>query len=335
MLNRKKKVYIAVISKYNKDEKGVTMDKKSVKKIITFYILLLILLIIPTVSAGFFSDFTNLITGRATTATSTANITLGNTAPTIENITKISAQSITLDSTTNVSFSFQAADADGVGDLDDSTATVAFNRTGEGLRLGACSFVADIGSLANYTCSALIYFFDGPGEWTVNVSIKDSNTRTLNISTNFSLLSTTGMEINVTALTFPSIAAGATNTTSDNDPIGVNNTANADITTIQVNAIDLMGEDTATDFMLADNFTANINTGGAPPAECQTDFLTNGTAKTVTSATITAGNLTAGAGYRNIFFCLFEVSLNATSQQSYSTAHPTAAVNKPWTISVS
>ena len=57
------------------------MEKRG-RKVILF-LGLLILLIIPITSAGFFDDFYGKITGKATQDTTSVNITIGNSAPTL------------------------------------------------------------------------------------------------------------------------------------------------------------------------------------------------------------------------------------------------------------
>ncbi len=300
------------------------------KRIFPYVLLvLLIILIISTVFSSFFQDVTNLITGRATSDTTNLSIIIGNTAPIIESVSAIPAQSITEAGTTAVEFSFTATDIDGVGNLDDTSAKASFNKTGETTRTNSsCSLVSDVDSdTANYTCKILIYYWDGSGDWTVNASIEDINDEYAeNTSTTFTLSQTTAMIMGPTALTWPTILLTSTNQLSNNDPIIINNTANKDITSgnVQVTAIDMQGQTTTTEYLLAGNFT--VNTADACDAGT---VMVNGTATAVSGATIPAGNNSAGQGQEELYFCLEEVS-EGISQQTYSTAGAGA-----WTIGVS
>lgn len=298
----------------------------------TFILALVILLIIPIVSAGFFDflgDMNNLITGRLTSSTTSLSITIGNTAPVVDYISSISSQSVTESGTTAVTFTFTATDTDGVANLDDATAKASFNRTGETTRTNSsCSLANDVDTdTANYTCKILVYYWDGAGTWTVNASIEDINSAYgENTSTTFSLSETTAMVMSPTALTWTSIGLLSTNQLSNNDPITINNTANKDITdgNVKVTAIDMQGLTTTTEYLLAGNFT--VNTADA----CDTGtIMVNRTATGISGATITAGNNSAGNGQEQVYFCLEEVS-SGISQQSYSTASSGA-----WTIGVS
>ena len=308
------------------------MKKKEVLKLGIY--ILLILLIITIVSAGFFDffqDAKNRITGRAASDTTSLSIEIGNTAPVVDFVSSIPAQSVTEAGTTAVTFSFTATDTDGVDNLDDATAKGAFSLTGETTRTNSsCSLVGDLDSdTANYTCTIRVYYWDGAGDWTINASIEDiNNAYAENTSTTFTLSETTAMVMSPTALTWPSISLTSTNQLSNNDPITINNTANKDITdgNVKVTAINMQGETTTTEYLLASNFT--VNTADA----CDTGTaMVNGTATGVSGATITAGNNSAGQGQEELYFCLEEVS-SGISQQTYSTA---GAGTDAWTIGVS
>ena len=218
--------------------------KKSAK--INFKPVILIaitILIMPVAFAGFL-DVWNSITGRATTGTADVSITIGNTAPEINMVQSISAQSVTEASTSAVTFWFVATDADGVANLDDSTAQGRFQRTGEATRSNtSCSWTADINSTsANYTCTIDIWYWDGAGAWTINATIQDiNNAGAENSSTTFTLQETTAMVMSPTNLTWTSISTSSTDTLSNNDPITINNTANKNITggNVRVKGIDL------------------------------------------------------------------------------------------------
>src|SRR3989344_8377959 len=87
------------------------------------------LIVLPIVFAGMFDAWKgifNSITGMATSATTSVNITITGNSPvvgTIHNIT-IGNPSITLANKTTVTMSFTATDADGVNNLNTGNASV-------------------------------------------------------------------------------------------------------------------------------------------------------------------------------------------------------------------
>jgi len=302
-------------------------------------IILLMLLIIPFVSASFF-DFPNIkevnlniknwITGKATSATTTLNITIGNTAPIVNNITPISAQSVTAGSITNVTFTFVATDADGVSNIDNTTASGRFNiSAGDDKRFNSsCKVLPTVISTtqANFSCTIALWYWDPSGQWTVNASIKDTpGAYAQNYSTNFSLGSTTAMNMTPTALTWSSVGPLSTNTLA-NQNITIFNIANKNITANNVNvtAISMQGETTTTEHLNASNFTVSIANA------CDTGAtMVNATTISITPSNITAGNFTASSvPQEELFFCLEEVTAGI-SQQSYSTTGAGA-----WTVGI-
>jgi len=293
------------------------MKKSKKETLMPVVVLVILLLSVPVVFAGF-SDVWNKITGWATSGTTTVSISLGNNDPVVDSVFTIPAQSVTESGTTSVEFWFTATDIDGVGNLDDNSAQARFQKTGEETRQNlSCVWVSDIDTdTANYTCTIDIWYWDAAGvDWTINATIEDINNAVgENSSTTFTLQETTAMVMSPTALTWPSIGLTDTNVLSNNDPITVNNTANKNIADghLNVTAIDLQGETTATDFIYAHNFTGNINDA------CEGTVMANSTAIAVSGATITAGNNSAGQGQEELYFCLEEVP-SGISSQTYST----------------
>ena len=293
----------------------------------------LILLIIPFVFAGFFGDLWNSITGMATTATTTLSITIGNTVPNVTLVSTIGDRSINTGGQVFLTFLFNATDLDGNQTINDTSAQGMFNKSGEDLRLNSsCTKTGSNANTTTFNCTIGIWYWDAAGNWTINATIFDnSRAQATNYSRTFELQPTTAMVMSPTALTWPSIALSDKNQTSNNDPIIVNNTANKDIAdgSLTVQAIELQGDDDPTKALRATNFTVSINTGGSPPLDCAGTKMVNNTATGVTGASMNAGNNSAAAGNRSLYFCLSEVPAGATSQ-TYSTTDLGA-----WTIAVS
>ena len=301
------------------------MKKRSIIAII-----LALFLIVPLISAGFFSDSWNKITGKAsTTQNMIMNITVSNSAPTIYNVSGLSAITLTDGpSPTFAIINFSVNDSDGASNLDNSTAKINITRAGEAFRYNSTCAVKNFGpgNYSNYTCNITFWWFDGAGPWVVTASIYDLNGNLATNSThNVTLNSLTGFVMAPSSLNFTSLVAGSTNQTPMNH-LTLNNTGNVGITSgnVQINATDLVGETTPNRFLYAGNFSGSIYTGGN--IECNITAsatqMVNKTFTGVVSSTLAAGNYTVNngvTGQENLYFCLRQVGVELTQQQ-YSTA---------------
>ena len=303
--------------------------------------LIVILFILPMVFASFsdvldFFKIKNAITGFATSSTTSLNISIGNTAPIVANVSTIQTQSITEASATRIEFTFIVTDVDGNSNINDTTLRAQFNKTGETTRFNnTCRRLSNLSTnQANFSCTVDLWYYDSAGGWDVNVSIKDLNNAVAeNTTTNFSLGESTNMVMSPTSLTWPSFSVTAVNQTSNNDPIIINNTGNKNVSngSITVTGKDLVGETTNTQSIFAGNFTVDVNnTGGSAPnlLECRKTQLVNNTITNITSSNVTRGNNSAGNGQAYLYFCLTQVSPSISSQP-YSTAQLGA-----WTVAV-
>ncbi len=287
--------------------------------------IIIILFILPFVSAGFFGSFWDTITGRATSGNFNVNITVGNNAPEIEYVMAISNQVPTEAGATAVQFWFQANDSDGVLNLDNTTAFARFTRNGAE-RNASCTPVNVVGSYAvNYSCTVNMWYYDANGTWSVNVSIEDVNgAYGENTTTTFDYQLLTAMVLGPNQVAWPSVTVTQTDILASNSII-LNNTGNKNVTAgnIQINATDLVGESNTAYFIPAGNFTSNV------ASACGGTILVNNTYTAVTGAVLPPGNNTAGEGQEELFFCL-EAMPSTLISQAYSTA-----ANGPWTIQVS
>ena len=295
-----------------------------------FFVVIVILMLIPVSSANIFSDFFGKITGRATSDTTALNITVGNSAPTISLVEAIAAKDPVIGSTRAIIFNFTATDSDGAGNINTSTAAGYFQRAGETTRSNtSCSSWASAGNNANFTCTIDMWYFDQNGAWTVNVTIRDINSATgTNSSTTFTYNLLTAMNMSPSSLTWTSVGLTSTDTGSNNDPVQINNTGNDVGLNINVTALSLRGEVTLTQFIYANNFTISNVTEG-----CSGTTMVNATSTNVTSALLYRGNNTWNynndtSGQEQIYFCLKGVPQDI-SAQSYS-----SSAAGPWTVAV-
>jgi len=291
---------------------------------------LILLFLISFASAGFFGNIVDRLTGKATSNTTTLNITVGNSLPVINFVQVVPSQNPLEGTVRNITFYFNVTDADGVLNLNSSSAKAYFQRTGETTRSNiSCVEASTSGLSANYSCTVGMWYFDGAGSWTINVSIKDINGGYAeNSTTSFTYNPLTSFVMFPIALTWPSIGLTDTNTGSTNDPIRLNNTGNNYALSINVSALNLRGEITPTDYIYANNFTIeNVSPG------CSGTAMSNATSLNITSAILQRGNNTinngdATSGQEEIFFCLKGVPITISSQ-SYSSASL-----GPWTVEI-
>jgi len=232
--------------------------------------------------------------------------------PSISGIQTISAQTPTELGVKNIVFNFNVTDADGVGNINDTSASVRFERGGEVTRVNnSCVWVADHApNTATYSCSVGLWYFDGSGAWTINVSARDINgTEARNASTTFTYNQLTAMVMSPTALGWNTLSLTDVNVGSNNDPIVVNNTGNDDGLAIQVTAYDLQGEIVSTDYIYAGNFSVGIVSEG-----CAGDLMSNGSGVVISGSVLGRGNNSLGQGQEDVYFCLKGLPANIAAQ---------------------
>ncbi len=298
--------------------------------------LLFVLMFLPIINSSFLDFFR--ITGKATSGTTSVNITVGNTPPTIISVDNVSiiTPTITEAGSTQFVFNFTAEDSDGTGDIVSSKAMGQINRTSEAIRSNfSCLAKTNLSTTrTQFECTTRIWYFDAPGIWTINATVQDrGGTTALNMSANLTIKSTLAMVMGPSSLTWPTINLSALNTTASDDPIILNNTGNQNVSlgNVRVQALDLAGETTPTVLLNASNFTVGIATGTNNP-ECADTRLANNTIVGISRVGLISGNNSLAynnftSGQNTLYFCLAEVTAGVT-QQSYSTR------GAAWTISV-
>ena len=277
------------------------------------------LLVVPVISASPFSDFWNKITGQATSGSTSLNITIGNSAPTIPFVQAISAQNPTEDTTKSITFNFTVTDTDGSANIDTNSGKAYFQKGGETTRSDlSCTSNTPVGSSINFTCTIDMWYFDGTGAWTINVTASDINDAGAeNSSTTFTYNLLTAMKMSPTSLSWPSIGLQSTDVGADDDPIVINNSGNGASLGVNVTAYNLQGEQTPSEYIYANNFTIDVASEG-----CSGDTMANASAVVISSATLPNGNHSVNdgsTGQEQIYFCLQGVPPTISSQ-SYSSA---------------
>ena len=239
----------------------------------------------------------------------------------IENIDPIEASS------TQVMFNVTIYDAEGFANINFSSISANFTRLGT-TRIGSCANTANYSLYyANFSCLIDMWYFDSPGIWNISVSAKDNSGLTAyNTTTSFQYNQLQAIVLSPSVITWQSIISGSFNQTSDNDPAIINNTGNANLT-IQINATNLLGEDYPEEIIFAGNISVSTNTGGSPPAECSGTTLSAGGFIDIANAVLSPGNLSAGLGKQNLYYCIKEIG--DISSQVYSTRD-----SGSWTVRV-
>lgn len=328
------------------------------------FIFLFIIIIFPLIVSGFsvreFLEEASYgimsITSYATTGVTSANLTVSGRNGNIYYVENVSTVTITENSVTNVTVSFYLNDPDGNAanasqarmNLSKSVSPTDYNRGTSGTAIknyssstsGGCFSTNDINTtVTNLSCWTNIWYFDSPGQWNITVSFIELNGSfaAYNDTHNFTLASTTAIQIYPSQLTFPgNVTPGEDNITSNNDPIIINNTGNVDYTTngsIRINATNLVGEIRKNQTIPAFNFSFDglskgyaTNTTGV--AECKdgnstspADFSGNSSFINITNSHLNRGNHsldngTAGIAY--IYVCLNDAPTSIIGQ-TYST----------------
>ena len=213
---------------------------------------------------------------------SEVSVVLANTPPTITYVETIAAKDPVINSNRSVTLEFTATDVDGMGELINSTAFVAFNKSGETMRANFSCYAETNSSISvNYTCIVQMQYWDVDGTWSINVSVNDSSgaeaTNGVNVFTYNTL---TAMDLSGNNITFGVLSAGLSGQGASNDPLYILNQGNQDISTVTLNATGLGGSGT----IGAGNFTVNEN--DSTTGETQ---LKNETAITLEWANVTRG----------------------------------------------
>jgi len=320
--------------------------------IVGVLILLMLILPLPITSAGFLDNLRGKITGFVTNTTN-ITVTVAGTNPVtiaVKNETMTGTDVTPVTNTfVRVKFFVTVTDPDGQADINTTSvnASIGYHETGEATRTNGSYNCIDKGNIdstsRNFSCSVDMWFFDAPSIWNVTVYARDNGalTNVANSSQTFSYATLQSTLINPQSLTFPSAAIGATNITSDNDPLFINNTGNANFTAISINSTALPGATNASEFINGSNFSVGVTSLPAVEEECGTGVASDTTSndtqladqvfKLLDIANLTRGNYSAVAnknvsGQEGLFFCIQEIPSDISSQ-TYATD-----ADRAWTI---
>ncbi len=311
--------------------------------------LIFIVLISVSVSAGWI-DWIKTITGRATAGRTNVTLQISGTSPV--NVSYIQNTTLALQSNQGLSpteygskvfcVNVTVYDPNGRTDIDDTSVKIQLSNTRKNTT--ACrKLTAEYKATSqNYTCCVRLWYFDGAGAWTINVSARDlgNGATKQNISRKLTYKQLQAMQLARRLATgnriqWNALTPGATNqTAATGNSTTLNNTGNYNSTAgkIYVNATNLYG---TTGYFDVRNFTVGALTGSS--AECSyknvsNARLVNATNVNVTLANLTAGNLSAGGGkgQETLYWCIWKVPTTLGSGY-YNTSY---TKGYPWTIKI-
>ena len=196
-----------------------------------------------------------------TSDSTSVNLTIGNTAPNIDYVATVGAQDAVAAGNVEIHINFTANDMDGLGDLVNASAMVRLiggvtDSPGYNERYSLCTAASWNDSAINYTCVVVLWYFDAPGTWEINVTINDTGgVKVEDQSGSVVLNPLTAMDLEDNNITFGNISGGQT-VGASNSPMEVLNRGNVNATTFTMNATDLLSP---TGIIGAGNFTMNEN----------------------------------------------------------------------------
>jgi len=137
----------------------------------TFFIVLTLLTFMLSVMPLVFAD--PVCSGQNCPAD--INITISNSAPTIPEVSPVSAITLNGGTTKTTAIVFTADDVNGYTDLDFATAQVSLSKSGEATRTSiSCENTANTTTTSTFSCDVTSQFYDGAGsDWKVTATISD------------------------------------------------------------------------------------------------------------------------------------------------------------------
>lgn len=192
-------------------------------------------------------------------------VNTGNTAPVIYNVTPVTVTPVA-GTDTEVEILFNVSDADGTGNLDDSSVAMNLSLIGYADRTndtGNCEVVESTfngGTDRTYRCTVVLKYHDNASAfWVINISAADSaGSIARNNSENITVNSVSGF-----SLVSDALALSASLGSSDNQlSFTLNNTGNFDFSVVNVTPYNLNASITDI-FVLSGNFSLNGTLSGS------------------------------------------------------------------------
>ena len=226
-----------------------------------------------------------MLASGAGTDTFGANVTITNSAPTIDTVTASSKAPTVPGGGTVISLNFNATDTNGVKNIVTASAFMNISRADEVTRTGSeCWSLSNSsdGQTQNISCNITVLYYDEPGAWHICAYVTDGTANDSDCATADLTMGNLD-EVNVidTALTFTGLP-GDTNVAASDNPLVINNTGNQNYIKLDITGYNLTGgDDTIGAAQFAINVTSNVGGNG--------QALSHSAAVEITSAALTKG----------------------------------------------
>ena len=189
-----------------------------------------------------------------------ASLTVGNSNPIVIAVQDGISVTGTGESSVAVEVLFNATDANGFGDLNDSTAQCIGYKTGDLNRTtSSCTAQDQSGNDLAYNCTVAFQYFDSAGaDWNWDCSVSDNFGLSANNNTvNFTINALNYVDVNVTTVTWSSVTPNVDDQEA-NAPINLDNGGNQDYESANVTAYDAQNN---SDLIPASAFSLDADTG--------------------------------------------------------------------------
>ena len=189
------------------------------------------------------------------------NLTIGNTAPTINYVEPVSAITLNGGTTKVVTVVFNATDENGYADLNFATAQVNLSKGGETTRTSSsCGAIQNATSESTISCVVTMQFYDSAGaDWVVTASISDGSSSATNDTTTATVNSLDYVTSDTTQVGWASATLGANDVEADNT-ITLTNGGNQNYAVMNVKGQNAVGQ-VFSDVINANKFSVDNVTG--------------------------------------------------------------------------
>ncbi len=283
------------------------MKREGKKETFIVFSILVSIMFLSLVSATWFGWVKETITGKATSRLTNVSVTIVGAdmvSIVVHNETLVdTAVDPTEEGNVTMIFNVTISDVNGASDINASSITARFSKVGEATRANTTGCVENSGqgtaTSKNFTCTITLFYFDGPGAWTINVSARDLGNISLNstVHYNFSYDQLQSIKMDPNSVYWNSVVAGSTNQTAGNTT-KINNTGNYNMTgKIQVNATNLYSGANFLD-------VGNISIGLATGSECNGTFMANAIDTAISGVILEKGDLSLGISNETLFYCI-------------------------------
>ena len=171
------------------------------------------------------------------------NLTIGNTAPTINYVEPVSAITLNGGTTKVVTVVFNATDENGYADLNFATAVVNLSKGGEATRTSSsCGAIQNATKESTLSCVVTMQFYDSAGaDWVVTAYVKDkTGVGVANDTTTATVNSLDYVTSDTTQVGWASATLGANDVEADNT-ITLTNGGNNDYATMNMKGQNAQG----------------------------------------------------------------------------------------------